>query len=87
MHLNLKPYKQASVALRKNIKLNLKFCGPRKTIQRIGLVVYKLQPGRAAIHPMLHWMSLSSLPRVDEFGRIKVSGGGGGGNQRNSNCP
>ncbi|XP_047169459.1 uncharacterized protein LOC124838000 [Vigna umbellata] len=41
--VKLQPYRQHSIALRKNQKLGMRFFGPFKVVQRIGPVAYKLE--------------------------------------------
>ena len=43
VYLKLQPYRQASLALRKNLKLSHKYYGPYTILERIGKVAYKLQ--------------------------------------------
>nr|KYP57796.1 hypothetical protein KK1_004074 [Cajanus cajan] len=53
--VKLQPYKQHSVALRKNQKLSLRYFGSFPIIERIGKVAYKLLlPETAKIHPVFH---------------------------------
>ena len=53
--LRLQPYRQASLSLRRNIKLSPRFYGPYKIVRRIGTVAYELEllPG-TKIHPVFH---------------------------------
>ncbi|XP_070005661.1 uncharacterized protein [Nicotiana sylvestris] len=41
--LKLQPYRQTSLALRRNLKLSSKFYGPYKVIAKVGQVAYKLE--------------------------------------------
>ena len=53
--VKLQPYRQNSVALRKNQKLGLRYFGPFKVVNKLSAVAYKLQlPKHAQIHPVFH---------------------------------
>jgi hypothetical protein len=53
--VKLQPYKQHSVALRKNQKLGMRYFGPFEILARVGEVAYKLKlPEHARIHPVFH---------------------------------
>lgn len=55
VYLKLRPYRQASVAHRKNEKLSPKFYGSYHIIERIGPVAYRLDlPTTTTIHPVFH---------------------------------
>ncbi|KAH9735938.1 hypothetical protein KPL71_017914 [Citrus sinensis] len=84
VYLRLQPFKQASLALRKNRKLAPKFYGPYKVLQRIGQVAYKLElPSHSKIHPVFHVSCLkkklgaanvqqTELPTIQEDGRMQL---------------
>ena len=79
---DLQPYRQHSIALRRNQKLGPKFFGPFPVIARVGAVAYRLQlPTHAKIHPVFHISllkkhagavptSLGIVPDMDEAGLI-----------------
>ena len=53
--LRLQPYRQMSVAWRRNLKLSPRFYGPFLILKNIGTVAYQLDlPARSQIYPVLH---------------------------------
>ncbi|KAF3682691.1 hypothetical protein FXO38_01163 [Capsicum annuum] len=53
--LNLHPYRQTFIALRKNLKLNSKYYGPFTVLAKVGPVAYKLDlPTLSCVHPVFH---------------------------------
>jgi len=80
VYLRLQPYKQSSVAARRNLKLSPRFYGPFSIIRKIGAVAYELDlPPNSRIHPVFHVSQLKlklgssssvlpKLPPVDSHG-------------------
>lgn len=53
--VELQPYRQQYVALRKDNKLSMRYYGPFAALEKIGEVAYRLQlPTTAKIHPVFH---------------------------------
>ncbi|XP_070056785.1 uncharacterized protein [Nicotiana tomentosiformis] len=54
-YLKLQPYRQTSIALRKNVNLSSKYYVPYKVLARIGQVAYKLElPPDSKVQPVFH---------------------------------
>ena len=55
VYLKLQPYRQSSLALRKNLKLSSRYYGPYPVISKVGTVAYKLQlPKHSKLHLVFH---------------------------------
>ena len=55
MYLRLQPFRQVTMALRRNLKLAPKFCGPYKVLKRVGKVAYQLDlPRDSSTHSIFH---------------------------------
>ncbi|KAG8645294.1 hypothetical protein MANES_10G052201v8 [Manihot esculenta] len=57
--LRLQPYRQSSIASRKNQKLAAKYYGPFEVLERIGSMAYRLKlPPDSKLHPVFHVSTL-----------------------------
>jgi hypothetical protein len=84
VYLKLQPYRLAALGLRTSLKLQSKFYGPFRVLDKVGNVAYRLQlPPSVRIHPVFHVSQLKKhlgpaalpspdLPLVNEHGMIKT---------------
>ncbi|CAJ2635782.1 unnamed protein product [Trifolium pratense] len=65
--VKIQPYRQQSVALRKNQKLGMRYFGAFEIIACVGKVAYKLKlPDHAKIHPVFHVSQLKPFKGVSQ---------------------
>jgi hypothetical protein len=81
--LRLQPYRQMSVAWRRNLKLSPKFYEPFLIVKKVGTVAYQLDlPAGSQIHPVFHVsqvklklgrtvLPISHLPAISQHGVIQ----------------
>jgi hypothetical protein len=85
VYLKLQPYRLQAFGLRNSLKLQTKFYGPFRIIQKVGQVAYKLLlPEGTQIHPVFHVSQLKRhlgpkaipiphLPLIDDKGMIHTT--------------
>ena len=62
VYLRLRPYRQMSVAVRRNLKLSPRYYRPNRVLQKIGKVAYKLDlPPDSQIFPIFHVSRLKKM--------------------------
>ncbi|GAU25204.1 hypothetical protein TSUD_151040 [Trifolium subterraneum] len=65
--VKLQPYRQQSLALRKNQKLGMRYFGPFEILAKVGEVAYKLKlPDHAKIHPVFHISQLKPFKGISQ---------------------
>ncbi|XP_019235960.1 PREDICTED: uncharacterized protein LOC109216270 [Nicotiana attenuata] len=66
--MKLQPYRQSSVAVRKNLKLSDKFYGSYQIMRKMGKVAYELKlPQNSKIHPIFHVSHIKKKVRDKTF--------------------
>ncbi|KAF7153068.1 hypothetical protein RHSIM_Rhsim01G0082100 [Rhododendron simsii] len=84
VYLKLQPFRQVTVAFRRNAKLAPKYFGPYQVVKKLRLVAYELElPPYSKIHPVFHVSLLkkklgqydvvqTELPLVREVGQMQL---------------
>ncbi|XP_027166086.1 uncharacterized protein LOC113766060 [Coffea eugenioides] len=70
VYLKLQPYKQTSVAIRRNLKLSSKYYERYRVLQKVRNAAYTLElPSSSLIHPTFHVSLLKPSTKIHEVSK------------------
>lgn len=68
VYLKLQPYRQITMAVRRNLKLSSRYYGPFEILERVGPIAYKLRlPEGSHVHPVFYVSLVKRSPKVERL--------------------